>query len=125
MGDVVTAAPVITTQQLVRQAAPPSGMYYGVALDVVAASGNMFVAFVDFIPTDNNNTWVTVRKYAPNNSTILGEWRVNPTGTFKFDDVSITHRGTSLLVGMASHTYVAGSTRTRAVELATIPNVYS
>ncbi|HYO50556.1 MAG TPA: hypothetical protein VEW94_11960, partial [Chloroflexia bacterium] len=104
--------------------APPSGMYYGVSLDI-APSGNMFVAWVDFTPANNNVTWVQVRKYAPNNTTVLGEWRITPTATFKIDNVSISHRGANLLVAMGTHTSVAGPARTRAVELATIPNVYS
>jgi hypothetical protein len=121
MGDV--AAADITTQQIVRQAAPPSGMYYGISIAVDAA-GNMFVAVVDITSSSSVGPWIQVRKYAPNNTTVLGEWRIMPKTSFRVDDVSLSPRGADLLVAAITHTIGGGPARTRAVEVTTIPNVF-
>jgi hypothetical protein len=122
MGDVATIQ-TFTTQQMFTQPAVPSGMFYGVST-LVDKLGNLFVAYVEFPPENNNLTFVHVRKYGPNNNTtVLAEWRVNAKANFKIDDVSLSPRGFNILVVVVTHTSVAGPARTRAVEIATITNV--
>jgi hypothetical protein len=122
MGDAA-AIQTFTTQQMFTQPAVPSGMFYGVSA-LVDKLGNVFVGYVEFPPENNNLTFVHVRKYGPNNNTtVLAEWRVNAKANFKIDSVSLAARGFNILVVVATHTSVAGPARTRAVEIAIIPNV--
>jgi hypothetical protein len=122
MGDAA-AIQTFTTQQMFTQLAVPSGMFYGVST-LVDRLGNVFVGYVEFPPANNNLTFVHVRKYGPNNNTtVLAEWRVNATANFKMDAVSLAPRGFDILVVVVTHTSVAGPARTRAVEIAIIPNV--
>lgn len=83
--------------------------------------GNRFVAYGEQF---GNETWATVKRYAPN-GTVTGVWTVFPTANHKIDELTLAHSGDVLLVLLTTHEIVSNKPRSIRVESAAISGVYS
>lgn len=113
--------PDIVAQPLRTEELPSgSGAYVDLAYRVDGA-GNSFRALATENPEYNNTTWVEVEKITPSGQLVMFQ-RVMPPAGFKIDDIDLTYSGTSLIVAMITHSFVAP--RRRQVALAVLPGVW-